>query len=112
MEERPDAAEPAAPPDLPEALPILVLRSAVLFPSGVIGLQVATDRSLRMGEPLPTGTPLVAIFGARSGELEPAALTDFAEVGVLAEVVQVLRLGEGRQPLFPPRPPLPPLHTV
>ncbi|HEV8240402.1 MAG TPA: endopeptidase La [Thermoanaerobaculia bacterium] len=101
MEERPDAAEPEpALPDLPEALPILVLRSAVLFPSGVIGLQVATDRSLRMVEALPTGTTLVAIFGARSGELEPAALTDFAEVGVLAEVVQVLRLGEDRQQLF------------
>ena len=100
MEERPDATEPAALPDLPEALPILVLRSAVLFPSGVIGLQVATDRSLRMVEALPTGTTLVAIFGAKSGELEPAALTDFAEVGVLAEVVQVLRLGEDRQQLF------------
>jgi ATP-dependent Lon protease len=100
MEERPAAEpEPAALP-LPEALPILVLRSAVLFPSGVIGLQVATDRSLRMVEALPTGTTLVAIFGAKSGELEPAALTDFAEVGVLAEVVQVLRLGEDRQQLF------------
>jgi ATP-dependent Lon protease len=101
MEERSAAEpEPAALPDLPEALPILVLRSAVLFPSGVIGLQVATDRSLRMVEALPTGTTLVAIFGAKSGELEPAALTDFAEVGVLAEVVQVLRLGEDRQQLF------------
>ncbi len=102
MDAQPAAAETTPPelPDLPEALPILVLRSAVLFPSGVIGLQVATDRSLRMVEALPTGTSVVAIFGAKSGESEPAALTDFAEVGVLAEVVQVLRLGEDRQQLF------------
>src|SRR6185503_17853317 len=53
-----------------------------------------------MVEALPTGTSVVAIFGAKSGESEPAALTDFAEVGVLAEVVQVLRLGEDRQQLF------------
>src|SRR5687768_376985 len=40
-------------PELPETLPILVLRSAVLFPYGVLGLQVATDRSLRLVEALP-----------------------------------------------------------
>src|SRR5204862_6909832 len=57
-------------PELPPALPVLVLRSAVLFPSGVIGLQVATDRSLRLVESLPAGNTLVAIFGAKSGESE------------------------------------------
>jgi ATP-dependent Lon protease len=85
---------------IPETLPILVLRSAVLFPYGVIGLQVATDRSLRLVESLPQAGSLVAIFSARSGESEPAALADFAKVGVVAEVVQVLRLGEDRQQLF------------
>jgi ATP-dependent Lon protease len=85
---------------LPPALPILVLRSAVLFPSGVIGLQVATDRSLRLVESLPTGNSLVAIFGAKSGDAEPVRVEDFAPVGVVAEVVQVLRLGEDRQQLF------------
>jgi ATP-dependent Lon protease len=72
----------------------------VLFPSGVIGLQVATDRSLRLVESLPGGTSLVAIFAAKSGESEPASLDHFARTGVLAEVVQVLRLGEDRQQLF------------
>ncbi len=93
------AAEPAHLA-LPETLPILVLRSAVLFPSGVIGLQVATERSLRLVDSLPAGTSLVAIFAARSGESEPTAAADFAAVGVVAEVVQVLRLGEDRQQLF------------
>ena len=92
-------------PELPATLPILVLRSAVLFPYGVIGLQVATDRSLRLVEALPqstgaAGTGLVAIFSARSGEAEPACLDEFAKVGVVAEVVQILRLGQDRQQLF------------
>jgi len=89
-----------AEPELPPALPILVLRSAVLFPSGVIGLQVATDRSLRLVESLPPGNSLVAIFGAKSGDSEPTTAESFAPVGVVAEVVQVLRLGEDRQQLF------------
>ena len=86
--------------EIPETLPILVLRSAVLFPSGVIGLQVATERSLRLVESLPQAGCLVAIFSARSGESEPTSSDDFAKVGVAAEVVQVLRLGEDRQQLF------------
>jgi len=99
MDDTTAAAEQRFPP-LPESLPILVLRSAVLFPSGVIGLQVATDRSLRLVDALPPGTSAVAIFAAKSGESEPDTLADFASVGVLAEVVQVLRLGEDRQQLF------------
>lgn len=97
-----DEVAPAEPDTLalPEALPILVLRSAVLFPSGVIGLQVATDRSLRLVESLPGGNSLIAIFAAKSGESEPTSLDHFAQIGVLAEVVQVLRLGEDRQQLF------------
>ena len=119
-------------PELPETLPILVLRSAVLFPYGVIGLQVATDRSLRLVEALPyaggtgagaagpaaivpsaggaggtvvagpgsAGAGLVAIFSARSGEAEPTSIDEFAKVGVVAEVVQILRLGQDRQQLF------------
>src|SRR5688500_17015223 len=134
-------------PELPETLPILVLRSAVLFPYGVLGLQVATDRSLRLVEALPyaggtgaagtgaggtgaggtgagaaglaatgpagagaggtvaagpgtAGAGLVAIFSARSGEVEPTSIDEFAKVGVVAEVVQILRLGQDRQQLF------------
>ena len=139
-------------PELPETLPILVLRSAVLFPYGVLGLQVATDRSLRLVEALPyasgtaaggtgaggteaggagvgatgaggrgfaamgpagagaggtvvagpgsAGAGLVAIFSARSGEAEPTSIDEFAKVGVVAEVVQILRLGQDRQQLF------------
>src|SRR5258705_12975439 len=95
-----EAASSVAELELPETLPILVLRSAVLFPYGVIGLQVATDRSLKLVEALPQGNSLVAIFGARSGEAEPTKLEDFAKVGVVAEVVQILKLGADRQQLF------------
>ena len=95
-----EAASNPPAPEIPETLPILVLRSAVLFPYGVIGLQVATERSLRLVESLPQAGSLVAIFSARSGESEPTVAADFARVGVVAEVVQVLRLGEDRQQLF------------
>jgi ATP-dependent Lon protease len=101
----PELVPPIAELELPPTLPILVLRSAVLFPHGVIGLQVATDRSLRLVESLSSpgdagGSPQVAIFSARSGESEPGKVEDFAEVGVVAEVVQILRLGQDRQQLF------------
>ena len=100
----PEAPASAAELELPPTLPILVLRSAVLFPHGVIGLQVATDRSLRLVESLTPGesgaSAQVVIFSARSGESEPTKLEDFAQVGVVAEVVQVLKLGQDRQQLF------------
>ncbi|HVS01464.1 MAG TPA: endopeptidase La, partial [Thermoanaerobaculia bacterium] len=95
----------AAASDLavPERLPLLPSRSAVLFPAGVIGLQVVGDRSLRLAEELAAApSPRVALFGIDRDdeEEEPASRDDLAPVGVAARVVQVLRLGQGRQQLF------------
>ena len=80
--------------------PVLPLRSVVLFPGGVVGLQLSSEKSLALAaHVLETGEP-VAIFA--SGEATDPAAEDpeLAPVGVVCEVVQVLPLAPGQKQIF------------
>jgi ATP-dependent Lon protease len=85
---------------LPDRVPLLPLRSTVLFPAAVIGLQVATERSLRLAEAMAVEPGLLVILGAQGEAEEPATFEELARVGVLAEVVQVLRLGQTLRQIY------------
>src|SRR5207245_11063368 len=86
--------------DIPNRLPIIPLVSSVLFPGGVLSLQVGIDRNVRLLKNLPEDQNLIAAFCQKSGDKENPKPQDLSQIGVLAAIVQRLPLSSDRYQLF------------
>src|SRR5205809_2007393 len=86
--------------DIPSRLPIIPLVSSVLFPGGVLSLQVGIDRNVRLLKSLPEDQNLIAAFCQKSGDKENPRPEDLSQIGVLAAIVQRLPLSSDRYQLF------------
>jgi ATP-dependent Lon protease len=86
--------------DVPNRLPIIPLVSSVLFPGGVLSLQVGIDRNVRLLKALPDDQNLIAAFCQKSGDKENPRAEDLSQIGVLAAIVQRLPLSSDRYQLF------------
>ncbi len=86
--------------DVPSRLPIIPLVSSVLFPGGVLSLQVGIDRNVRLLKSLPDDQNLIAAFCQKAGDKENPRPEDLSNVGVLAAIVQRLPLSSDRYQLF------------
>src|ERR1043166_4717109 len=87
--------------EVPTRLPIIPLVSSVLFPGGVLSLQVGIDRNVRLLKALPDDQNLIAAFCQKSGDKENPLSDDLAQIGVLAAIVQRLPLSPARYQLSP-----------
>src|SRR5688572_10391629 len=86
--------------DVPSRLPVIPLVSSVLFPGGVLSLQVGIDRNVRMLKSLPDDQNLIAAFCQKAGDKENPRPEDLSQIGVLAAIVQRLPLSSDRYQLF------------
>ncbi len=86
--------------ELPNRLPIIPLVSSVLFPGGVLSLQVGIDRNVRLLKSLSDEQNLIAAFCQKSGDKENPRPEDLSQIGVLAAIVQRLPLSSDRYQLF------------
>ena len=86
--------------DVPSKLPIIPLVSSVLFPGGVLSLQVGIDRNVRLLKGLPDEQSLIAAFCQKSGDKENPRPEDLSQIGVLAGIVQRLPLSSDRYQIF------------
>src|SRR6266851_7057980 len=86
--------------EVPNRLPIIPLVSSVLFPGGVLSLQVGIDRNVRLLKSLPDDQNLIAAFCQKSGDKENPRPEDLSQIGVLAAIVQRLPLSSDRYQLF------------
>ena len=77
-----------------ELLPILPLRNSVVFPASVVPINVGRPRSVRLVEDLAgLERAVVGIVSQRDAEVDEPRFQDLYEVGTVARVVKVLRLG-------------------
>src|SRR5436189_931086 len=102
---QPKSKQPSSPSDwvdqeVPTRLPIIPLVSSVLFPGGVLSLQVGIDRNVRLLKSLPEDQNLIAAFCQKSGDKENPRPQDLSQIGVLAAIVQRLPLSSDRYQLF------------
>src|ERR1043166_9367021 len=86
--------------EVPTRLPIIPLVSSVLFPGGVLSLQVGIDRNVRLLMSLPNEQRLMPAFCQKSGDKENPRADDLSQSGVLAAIVQRLPLSSDRFQLF------------
>jgi len=82
------------PPGEIELLPILPLRNSVVFPASVVPINVGRPRSVRLVEDLVgQERAVVGIVSQRDAEVDEPRYEDLYDVGTVARVVKVLRLG-------------------
>ncbi|HUO83584.1 MAG TPA: endopeptidase La, partial [Thermoanaerobaculia bacterium] len=86
--------------EVPGRLPVLPLVSSVLFPGGVLSLQVGVERNVRLLRNLSDDQNLIAAFCQKRGDRENPCPEDLVPIGVIAAVVQKLPLSEERYQLF------------
>src|SRR6266567_7608645 len=82
--------------EVPTRLPIIPLVSSVLFPGGVLSLQVGIDRNVRLLKSLSEDQNLIAAFCQKSGDKENPRPQDLSQIGVIAGIVQRLTLSSDR----------------
>ncbi|MBX6364532.1 MAG: LON peptidase substrate-binding domain-containing protein, partial [Gemmatimonadetes bacterium] len=80
---------------IPRRLPVLPLRSTVVFPMGVIGIQIGMPSSLEMLSANPTDPLLVALVVAPGGPDEPVEPKSLRKVGVVTRLSDRLNLPGG-----------------
>jgi ATP-dependent Lon protease len=85
---------------VPSRLPVIPLVSSVLFPGGVLSLQVGIDRNVRLLKSLSDDQNLIAAFCQIRGDKENPRAEDLSNIGVLAAIVQRLPLSADRYQLF------------
>ncbi len=80
---------------VPETLPILPLRNAVLFPGVVMPISVGRSKSLSLVREAYSGSKLLGAVAQRNGQIEDPALADLYPVGTMAEILKILEMPDG-----------------
>ncbi|HRE44722.1 MAG TPA: LON peptidase substrate-binding domain-containing protein [Terricaulis sp.] len=83
------------PEDLPEILPLFPLQGAVLYPRGVLALNVFEPRYLNMVDDALGGDRLIGIIQPATGE-ENEPTPHLADVGAVGRITQFSETDDGR----------------
>jgi ATP-dependent Lon protease len=92
-------AAPTAPGDtdvtIPDVLPVLPLRDAVVFPLTAVPLVVGQPRSVALVDEVMRGNRLLALVAQRDPRAEPAMPDDVHRVGTVGLIHQLARAPDG-----------------
>jgi ATP-dependent Lon protease len=86
--------------ETPNKLPLLAVRDVVVFPHMPLPLSVGRARSIRALEKAVAAGKLVAVVTQKKASVEDPKEDDLYRVGVVAEVVQSLKMPEGTLKVF------------
>ncbi len=81
--------------EIPDTLPVLPLRDAVVFPFAVVPISVGQQRSVQLVDDAMKGNRMVAMVYQLSPDAVPAGPNDVHRVGTAAVVHQLLRAPDG-----------------
>ena len=80
---------------IPDALPVLPLRDAVVLPSTAVPLAVGQPRSVRLVDEVMRGNRLVALVLQRDAKAEASAPGDLHGIGTVGMIHQLMRAPDG-----------------
>ncbi len=81
--------------EIPDKLPIFPVRDQVIFPHMIYPLLVGREGTLRAIESAMMSDRLLLILAQRKPELDEVSFDDLFHVGIVAKIVQVLKLPNG-----------------
>lgn len=81
--------------ELPEIVPVLALRNAVLFPATVIPITVGREKSIRLVREVYAGNKLLGAVAQRDAEIEDPDIIDLFDIGTLAKILKIIEMPDG-----------------
>ena len=91
-----DDASPSSAFSVPQTLPLLPIRDAVVFPSMILPLFVGRDVSVGAIESAIEGDRLLALVTQRDPDVDEPTPEDLFSIGTVGMVMRMMRLPDGR----------------
>ena len=87
--------EPIEEADIPEVLPILTLRSSVLFPGAITPITVGRDKSITLVRAVNSAGGMLGAVLQRESDVDDPAPADMYRVGTAARIIKILEMPNG-----------------
>lgn len=81
--------------NIPEVLPILTLRSSVLFPGAITPITVGREKSIRLVREVNEQGGILGAVLQRESEVEDPAPDDMYKIGTAARIIKILEMPNG-----------------
>lgn len=82
--------------ELPETLPILALRNAVIFPGTVFPITIGREKSIKLVEAAQNGNLFIGtVPQINVSEEDPQTLQDLSEFGTVAKIIKTFEMPDG-----------------
>ena len=81
--------------EVPEELPVLPLRNAVLFPSVVIPITVGRDKSIRLIKEFYKKKQIIGVAAQKNSDVEDPTIDDLYKVGTVAQILKIIQMPDG-----------------
>ncbi len=80
---------------IPDTMPILTLRSSVLFPGSITSITVGREKSMRLVREVNASGGILGAVLQRDGSIDEPIPSDMYRVGTAARIIKILDLGNG-----------------
>ncbi len=87
--------EPAEETEIPEIIPILALRSSVLFPGSVTPITVGRDKSISLVRAVNAESGILGAVLQRESDVDDPSPADMYKVGTAARIIKILEMPNG-----------------
>ncbi len=81
--------------DVPDELPILVLRNTVLFPGVVLPITVGRDASLQLVREAFDEDRLIGVVAQKQADIDKPSPDDLFDAGTVAEILKLIKMPDG-----------------
>ncbi len=81
--------------ELPETLPILALRNAVLFPSTITPITIGREKSIKLIKDVYASSKIFGAIAQRDVSVEDPALVDLFNIGTLTRIIKIIEMPDG-----------------
>src|SRR6478609_1613794 len=85
---------------IPSTLPILPIRSIVVFPGTVRPLNVGRPKSKALLDEVMPGDKLIGVLTQKNADVEDPNATDLNPVGVVCTILKLFKLPDGNQSII------------
>ena len=81
--------------EMPEVLPILTLRNAVLFPATVIPIAVGREKSIKLVRDAYKSGKILGAVAQIDNEVEHPTIIDLFDIGTLGRILKIIEMPDG-----------------
>ncbi len=81
--------------DMPNTLPVLALRDAVLFPGTILPITVGREKSLKLVKALHKGSNIIGTVTQKDPSIEEPSKDDLFHIGTSARIIRLLEMPDG-----------------